>query len=79
MADKPTIELHEAFFWICEACGRDNFIRAVSHIGFPPDMSAKEKKATAKLLGEDKTFGWTEVPKEVTCESCKETFPAESI
>lgn len=27
---RETVELHEAFFWICDACGSDNFERSVT-------------------------------------------------
>lgn len=65
------VELHQAFQWTCEECGRDNFARAV----VPESL---EGQIPEGLELEDFEGGqWVTAPNRVTCEHCGERFETE--
>lgn len=50
------IELHKAYYFACEDCGRDNFVRAIT---LEPEMV----KAMAEEMGEDDAEEFEEIAK----------------
>lgn len=69
----PKVELHQAFVWTCEDCGRDSFARAV-HL--TPEEVA--------MLGEDvldraggRSGDWCMAPWAVTCPHCGARYETE--
>lgn len=63
---KP-VELHQAYMWTCEACGRDNFERAIE--------LSPEQVAGMDLPYQASEGTWLTSPSEVTCQ-CGQTFEA---
>lgn len=68
------IELHQAYQWDCDNCGRENFARAVVVELNPDDPDDAEMIAIAKeenegLRGEWTPF-WVTTPDEVACAHC---------
>jgi L-asparaginase II len=61
------VELHQAYSWCCDHCGRDNFVRAVT-----VELSEEDRQQMALECGdEDWTTGrWVAAPEVVTCETC---------
>lgn len=66
-----SVELHQAFSWICDECGKRNFNRAVEY-----DMPPEELKETKKQLGieswQDGNF--LAAPRVVKCGNCKKEY-----
>ena len=62
---RAAVELHQAFLWTCEECGRDNFERAITHE--PGDDDEDE-------IPEGFEGVWLTAPTEVTCKHCGEEF-----
>ncbi len=80
MADKNEfVELKQAWFYVCDSCGRDNFIRAIAI-----DISDAEKEAYLSDLKSqigDMAGGADEIqgglfmaPNQVTCKYCRKKF-----
>lgn len=78
MPDGVSVELHMAFFWICDDCGRDNFVRSVA---------VKPEEMDARTLAdlEERGFYDPDVciegqfqsrPDRVTCAHCNAEFHA---
>jgi len=65
------VELHPAFVWDCDECGRENFVRAVV-----AEMSEEEEAEAKEYFGyepwEDGEF--LRSPKTVQCEFCGAEF-----
>jgi len=60
MLPGPVVELHNAFVWDCESCGRENFVRAVT------------TKLDVQGLG---SIGqWVTRPDTVRCTHCSATY-----
>jgi hypothetical protein len=67
-----TVELHHAFFWICDACGRDNFARAVT---VAPESLGPDDRAEFEAAGFDLGRGeFTTRPDAVACGHCGAEF-----
>lgn len=74
---KPTIELHAAHAWTCDACGLDNFVRAIT---FEPTESELPRLLDASGITREEYDDWlarphcgglfTSVPVEVACGHC---------
>lgn len=71
----PSTELHQAYFWTCDNCGRDNFIRAVTR-----PMSEEERETMVEnfrgKFGElaDYLSDPVDYPLDVQCPSCKARY-----
>lgn len=80
-----TVELHTAFFWVCDECGVDNFERGIAVA--PEELTAEDleafdeetrelalelEKAHATIRGD-----WIRKPDQVRCRSCGEAFEVE--
>lgn len=67
------VELHNAYQWDCEECGKENFCRAVTVEMTPEDI--EEMQAEHGGDSEDwQTGEWMTRPDEVTCAHCGKTF-----
>lgn len=69
------VELHPAFVWDCDNCGRQNFERAI----IPPFQSIEEERAAYTML--DLTPGEAFpvlAPFNVTCRSCGAVFDTDT-
>ena len=62
-----TVELHPAFFWDCDQCGRQNFERGVTHEG-PIDTTLEFTMLDGILV---------KGPSTVTCPHCGASFETE--
>jgi hypothetical protein len=71
-----TVELHMAFLWTCDDCGRDNFVRGVTVApeAIDPDELPGD---VAEWLDAGGDGGWMSAPDRVTCEHCRATFDTE--
>jgi hypothetical protein len=75
------VELHQAFAWDCEECGRENFERAVQAEMTPEE--AKEFAAKQGVISEDELNDpdfsgcFLMAPKSVKCKHCGNEFLAE--
>lgn len=72
------IELHPAYQWDCDSCGRENFARAVVAELNPENPEDAELIEIARaesehLIGDIKPFWMTE-PEEVVCAHCGAEF-----
>ncbi len=69
------VELHTAYVWDCEACGRENFCRSVV-----VEFSEEDRLEMAKEHGvEFETGEWVQRPDEVICQHCGAEFETEDI
>jgi len=66
-----SVELHQAFSWICDNCGKRNFNRAVEC-----DMPPEELKAAKEQFGIEswKDGSFLMAPKIVKCGNCKKEY-----
>lgn len=74
------IELHPAYCWDCDACGRQNFLRAVNRDATPEEMLRQsgilidagiiEPEMDEVLEG----VQFQQTPRDVTCEHCGTRF-----
>lgn len=69
-----TVELHDAFFFICPNCGKENYKR-----GIVAEMSEEEESKIKEQMGIDP---WQEgqfvmAPDKVSCKKCKKSFMVE--
>jgi hypothetical protein len=69
------VELHSAYCWTCDECGRDNFVRSIV-----AELSAEDRAEGARQMGCDPadivTGEWATRPDEVTCQHCGTMFEA---
>ena len=88
-----TVELHQAFVWTCDECGRENFARCVTltseqvrHMVSQATRDEVESQRQAMIeqgreeLGEmdvEAAGSWLVAPESVTCQHCGETFGVE--
>lgn len=72
----PEVELHDAYVWTCDACGRDCFVRAVTVEMTDDDIVAMQIRHGGEP--EDwQTGKWITRPDEVTCDHCGKTYTVE--
>lgn len=65
-----TVDLHQAFSWICDECGKRNFERAIA-----VEMSEEEKEFMCLEIGVNSDDGeWLKAPKIVKCIHCQSEF-----
>lgn len=62
-----TVELHQAFLWVCEECGTDNFARGV-------ELSPEEVERMGVDPAEDGCY--LMAPSEVKCSICEHQYKA---
>jgi hypothetical protein len=70
-----TVELHPAWWWLCDACGNDVFHRAVVTT-IPVEDLPDHLRA---MVDDDMVAGFTghSCPSVVTCPHCGSTYKAE--
>ena len=77
------VELIQAFLWVCDDCGRDNFERAIRvereslegrEIAKLVDEVATEANESAQALGIDVDADWLMAPTRVRCSHCGAEF-----
>lgn len=74
-----TVELIPASMWVCDACGRDNFVRH-RRVEWDSDEAAKiiAQLADGEDIDDMATAGeWLIAPTEVVCGHCKAEFTVE--
>lgn len=64
------VEMHKAYRWMCEDCGRDNFLLGVQITGQQREELAAEVGCPVEDVPED-LIGF---PKKVTCPFCESQF-----
>ncbi len=65
------IELHPAFVWDCDECGRQNFERAI----IPPFQSKEDEQRARAILNITPEEGFPVMaPYVVTCRGCSTQF-----
>jgi rubredoxin len=80
---KTTVELHQAYFFICEECGRDVFVRAEAYaIDHETARSIAENVDGGggdpdEVVLHD--IGCETIPDEVTCPHCGARFDTEEM
>jgi len=67
-----SIELHPAYVYDCDECGREVFVRAV----VPEGLSEEDKKHILEELGEEGPL--TIIPTEVICPTCGAAYDTEA-
>jgi hypothetical protein len=80
---KPIVELHQAFHWICDACGRDNFERAITVD--PASIDAEDlpiedpdrAEAIRDWINNAGEGDFVQAPEDVTCLHCGAEFATE--
>lgn len=69
-----SIELHPAFVWTCEDCGRENFTRVVRlEPELVPDLIPEDRRAEV----EGREGDWCLAPDRVTCAYCGAEYETE--
>ena len=69
------VELHEAFIWDCDECGRENLLRAIPST--PPPAEEIRKMMNLEPyddVPESPDDGWVFIPPNVTCTHCESAF-----
>ena len=66
-----SVELHQAFSWICDGCGKRNFERAIESEMSPEDEMAEKEKFGIDP-GEEGMF--LMAPRGVKCKHCDEEY-----
>lgn len=70
-----TVELHPAYFWICEDCAQENYCRAVRVEPEQVEHLVNEEDREAFVeQGE-----WTMCPETVSCSACGEEFRSSEV
>lgn len=65
-----TVDLHQAFSWICDECGKRNFERAIA-----VKMSEEEKEFMCLEIGVNSDDDeWLKAPEIVKCVHCQSEF-----
>ena len=64
---KPIAEMHHAYVWDCDNCGRENFVRAIAFEGSPDDLEEMREEHGVETwdAGEFETY-----PDGVKCKHC---------
>lgn len=84
MSETNKVRLNPAFFFTCESCGRDTFIRSVPVED--PEISEQVANAFKEILydegDERRDVDWdgdlSQVPDKVTCDHCNLTFEVDA-
>lgn len=74
--DLKDIELHMAYMFDCDNCGKENFVRGIS-----PDFTQSEADAIKEKHGIDtcNQGAFVVIPNTVTCKHCNTSFRASQI
>lgn len=72
----PAVELHMAFFWLCDDCGAENYVRAVPVI--PSAISDPDEREALELASDHpgQPGEWFTRPDRVGCAACGAEFDA---
>ena len=71
-----SVELHNAYFYDCDSCGRENFHRGITVAFSKEDVESVRKEYG--LEEDDLIDGtWSFKPAQVICEHCKAVFDVE--
>lgn len=79
--DAPAVELVPAFCWTCEACGQDNFERAIVYdreaidSGDIPVHESPDFEAAEAWEDAGHAVVWMAGPDRVECAFCRARFP----
>jgi len=75
MGKKHKVELHEAFVWDCDECGRENLLRALPAEP-PPDNEIREllQLGPFEALPNPDDSNWVRVAETVICAYCQSEF-----
>lgn len=65
------VELHLAYAWDCDECGRENFERAIIAEFSPEEWDEMRAEGI-----DPRTGNWVTNPDEVTCRACGAVFKA---
>lgn len=64
------VELHIAYMWTCEECGRDNFERGITR-----ELNDEERQEVEPMgIAIEAESLWTMAPDAVTCKYCQTQF-----
>lgn len=66
-----TIELHPAFVWDCDDCGRENFVRSI--VG-EFDAETMQEMRDDHGITEYESGEWHTAPSSVKCQHCESVF-----
>lgn len=72
----PKVEIHQAFVWTCDECGRDSFVRAIHTpdsvvVESMCEQDGIEKYEAEAILEESGLTGqWCMAPSVVKCPHC---------
>lgn len=75
-----TVELLQAFLWTCDACGRDNFERAITvapeaiHPSELPQGCGMDSETLQEWLESGGGGDWVAAPARVKCRHCGAEF-----
>ena len=74
-----SVQLHIAFTWTCDHCGKDNFERSVVFrpemmASCKPDNETKQEMERLREAGIDSSGEWVTKPERVTCGHCGGQF-----
>lgn len=79
------VELHDAFIWDCDDCGRENTVRCIPVLDADIDLSEEQEDQIREDLGmhpwesiepEAIAQALVRIPYEVTCKYCEASFHA---
>jgi hypothetical protein len=65
------VEMHPAFLWTCDSCGRHNFVRSVAFEPESARLTDEQRQAVEEMPG-----GWFSYPETVQCPHCGSEFDA---
>lgn len=76
-----TAELIQAFAWICDECGEENFVRAITlseeqidSCDIPPASSPEEAERIDDFLKEGGEGKFLIAPSQVQCKECRTRY-----
>ena len=69
-----TVELHHAFSWICDNCGKRNFERGISSEMSPEDLELAKSQDGIDL---EEMGDFVLAPDKVKCKNCGTEYEAE--
>jgi len=68
---ETTVELHDAFYFICPECGNTGWVKATRI-----EMGDEEMRTMDEEMGFSGPGMYMKAPEQVTCENCKKNFEA---
>jgi uncharacterized Zn finger protein len=70
------VELHPAFQWDCDNCGKENFTRSIKWEGSEEDLIKLKERFEIEAWQEGE---FRHCPDEVTCSYCGTVFKAKDV